>query len=157
MPLLRRRRPKLDTSDHTVETKYCPECETHYVRVTGFVHEPDDGPTVASYYAVCHGHPEHEVALDLTLGTWGTDDVSDHETYSCLLRAQGAMAVDPFVTLSYPSEEDVPEWLGRRMSREEALASPRIRTVWALVDALSLSVAPITEQVSPRPRLPWRR
>ena len=152
MPLLRRRRPPLDTTDHTVETTYCPDCETHYARVTGFVHEQDGGATLASYYAVCHGHPEHEVALDLTIGTWGTDDVSDHETYSCLLRAEGAMAVDPFVTLSFPSEQDVPTWLGRPMSRQDALGSPRIGTVWAVVDALSLSVPPITEQVHPRPR-----
>jgi hypothetical protein len=153
VPLFRGRRPALDTTDHTIETRFCDDCATHYVRVTGFVHEPDGGPTLASYYAVCHGHPEHEVALDLVLGTWGSDDESDHETYSCILRSAGAMAVDPYVTVSFPSEDDVPAWMGRPMSRDEALGSPRIATVWSIIDALAEGVAPITEQVSPRPRL----
>ena len=80
MSLLRRGAPRLDTSDYQVETKYCADCDGHYARVTGYVHMPDDGSTVAAYYAVCHGHPEHHAALDLVLGTWGADAVDDHET-----------------------------------------------------------------------------
>jgi hypothetical protein len=153
VPLLRRRQPSLDTQDYTVETQYCEDCDSHFARVTGYVHEPNDGPTVATYYAVCHGHPHHEVALDVILGSWGDDaDFSDHETFSCIWRPrpQGVMAVDAFVTLSFPDGEDVPATLGRPMSRQDALQSPRIKTVWAITDALATTVDPITEQVMPR-------
>jgi hypothetical protein len=154
VPLLRGRKPALDTQEYKVETKYCDDCERHYARVTGFVHAPDGGHTLAAYYAVCHGHPEHEVALDLVLGTWGDDDPGDHETFSCLLRPYrsrlkpyGVMALDPFLTLHYGIEDQIPAWMGRQMSREDALQSPRIKTVWAIVDALAATVDPITEQV----------
>lgn len=150
MPDLRRDQPALDTTDHTVETQHCAECDTHFMRVTGYVHAPDGGPTLASYYAVCHGHPEHEIALDLTLGTWGDDAPDDYETFSCLIRPapQGVRAVNPFVTLSFGEEEEIPAPLGRPMSREDALASPRITTVWAIVDALIEAVDPIAEQIN---------
>ncbi len=151
MPLLRRRKqPPLDTQDYTVETQHCEDCDSHFVRVTGYVHERD-GATLAAYYAVCHGHPEHEVALDLILGTWGDDGASgDHETFSCLLRSSGVMAVDPFVTLSFNRGEEIPALLGHPMSREDALRSPRINTVWAIVDTLAQTVGPITEQIHAR-------
>ena len=142
----------MDVTKYTVETKFCTDCETHYARVTSFVHDPDSGATLAAYDAVCHGHPEHEVALDLVLGTWGTDDESDHETYSCLLRSSSAMAVDPYVTVAFPHGKEAPTWMGRAMSRGEALASPRIPTVWSIADALAVGVEPIREQVRPRPR-----
>ena len=38
--------------------------------------------------------------------------------------------------------------MGRPLTREEALRSPRNETVWAIVDALSVSVDPIAEQVA---------
>ena len=58
------------------------------------------------------------------------------------------MAVDPFVRLSFDDPADIPAWMGRPMTREDALRSPRIETVWAILDALSVSVDPIAEQVT---------
>ena len=34
------------------------------------------------YFAACHGHPEHEAQIDVVLGTWSSDDASDHFTFS---------------------------------------------------------------------------
>lgn len=66
--LKRRREPgPLDVSDYSVKTLYCEDCQQYYARVTGYVSQSES--PVAAYYAVCHGHPEHEVALDLILGT----------------------------------------------------------------------------------------
>ncbi len=59
-------------SDYTVETNFCDECQQHYVRVTGYVSRGETA--LAAYYAVCHGHPDHEVALDVILGTWGVEE-----------------------------------------------------------------------------------
>ena len=160
MPLLRRRRPALDTTDYEVRTDYCPDCDGHFARVIGHVHEPDNGATLASYHAVCHGHPDHEVAVDFILGSWGDGaDYSDHETFSCIWRPapQGVRVVDPFVTVSFPEGKDVPAMYGRPLSREEALASPRITTLWAITDAMAMTVDPITEQVAPWGGLRRRR
>ncbi len=139
----------LDVSDYSFKTILCPDCQQHYARVTGYVSR---GPvSLAAYYAVCHGHPDHEVSLDLMLGTWGTDDMSDHETFSCRIRPDGAMVVDPFVTLSLdPKAEDLPAIFGRTVSREEALRHPLLRQVWQVVDALVVGVAPIAEQYHSR-------
>jgi hypothetical protein len=66
------------------------------------------------------------------------------------------MAADPYLTVSFADPEDVPLWMGAPMSRADALASPRISTVWAITDALGLTVDPIAEQVHPT-RLPRGR
>ncbi len=133
-----------DVRDYSVETLFCEDCEQHYARVTGYVSHSES--TLAAYYAVCHGHPEHEVALDLILGTWGSETPDDHETFSCLIRPGGAMAVDPFVTLSFGPADELPALLGRPVPREEALQHPRISKVWAVVDALVQDVPPVAEQ-----------
>lgn len=146
--ILRRRRHEnrrsLDASDYTVETPYCSECGTYYARATGFVNRGD--VPVAAFYAVCHGHPDHEVAIDVILGTWGKDEHGDHETFSCVLRRDGAMAVDPFVTLSFGPGDELPPVLGRAVPRAEALDSERLPLLWEVVDALVLDVEPVAEQ-----------
>jgi hypothetical protein len=67
------------------------------------------------------------------------------------------LAVDAFVTVSFPDGGQIPSMYGRPMSREEALQSPRIDTVWAITDALATTVEPITEQVMTRGRRRRRR
>lgn len=150
MGWLRRRRDgsALDVRDYTVETKFCEDCQQHYARVTGWVSKGD--ATLAAYYAVCHGHPDHEVALDVILGTWGVEDATDHETFSCLIRPGGAMAVDPFVTLSFDPAGELPGLLGRPVRRGEALQHPRLADVWAIVDELVIYVPPVSEQYNAR-------
>lgn len=140
----RREAGLLDVRDYSVETLYCEDCQQHYARVTGYVSQSESA--LAAYYAVCHGHPDHEVAIDLILGTWGTDIPEDHETFSCLIRPEGAMAVDPFVTLSLDPAGELPAMIGRPVPRAEALEHPRISEVWAVVDALVQDVAPVAEQ-----------
>ncbi len=117
-------------------------------RVTGFVHRADE--SVAAYYALCHGHPHHEVALDVILGTCGHDQHGDHETFSCVVRSEGVMAVDPFVTLSFYPHDDIPPVFGRAVPRAEALASEKLPLLWQVVDALVLGVEPIAEQYNAR-------
>lgn len=153
--IFRRRPAALDTQDHTLTPQRCGDCGDTYASVVGWVHEPDGGATVASYYAACHGHPRHEVALDITLGTWGDDaDLADRETFSCLWRPwpDGVMAVDGFVTLTFGAGDEVPDVLGRSLTRSEALESQRLPTVWAVVDALALGVDPIGDAVMSRRR-----
>jgi hypothetical protein len=138
----------LDAGDFQVETKHCEDCRTHYARVTGYVHQDDI--TLVSYYAVCHGHPDHEVSLDVTFGSWGSGYFADHQTFSCRIRPGGAMVVDPFVTLSFEPGQDIPEILGRPVPRDEALDHELLASLWRIVDALVVDVAPIAEQFQAR-------
>ena len=140
----------LDVSDYSVKTILCPACQQHYARVTGYVSQGQE--SLAAYYAVCHGHPDHEVALDLMLGTWGSvGDMADHETFSCRVRPDGAMVVDPFITVSLdPTADDLPAIFGRTVPRDEALGHPLLPTVWQVVDALVVGVDPIAEQYHSR-------
>ena len=139
----------LDVSDYSINTLLCPDCGQHYARVTGYVGR--GAACLAAYYAVCHGHPHHEVAVDLMFGTWGSSDMGDHETFSCLIRPEGVMVVDPFVTLSLsPNAADLPAIFGRAVPRQEALEHPMLAQVWQVVDALVLGVPPIAEQYHAR-------
>lgn len=140
----------LDVSDYSVEAILCPDCQQHYARVTGYVSQGER--PLAAYYAVCHGHPDHEVALDMIFGTWGAGgNMTDHETFSCRVRPDGAMVVDPFVTVSLdPTAQDLPAIFGRTVPRDEALRHPRLRTVWQVMDALVVGVDPIAEQYNSR-------
>jgi hypothetical protein len=61
--------------------------------VTRFVEGPE-GPHSA-YFASCHDHDQRVAWIDVVLGTWGVEPPpEDHVTFSCGLRADGAMAVD---------------------------------------------------------------
>src|SRR5437763_5202650 len=115
--------------DRTVRLRECPDCTRPYEHITGFV--VNDGVAHSIYYAACHGHPEHEVWLDMVLGTWGKDNGDDHVTFSCQVRREGAAAVDS--TVAVAGESDL---FGRKLTRAEALAHPWIADVWAVVDAL---------------------
>jgi len=122
----------LQLTGRTVRTKRCGDCGGTYDHVTGFVSSGDR--SVAAYFASCHGHPEHQAGIDAVLGTWGQDDVSDHVMFSCLLRAEGAMAVDASVALEQEAIEPI---LGRRLRRDEALAHPWATTFWEVIDAIA--------------------
>jgi hypothetical protein len=124
----------LGISERTVRRKTCGDCGVDYDHVTGFI---DDGDTsVAAYFAYCHGHPDHEAGIDAVLGTWGLDRHDDHVMFSCLLRgAEGAMAVDSSVAIEPTADAAI---LGRRLTRDEALAHPWIARFWQVVDVIAV-------------------
>jgi hypothetical protein len=120
----------LSIGERTVDKQTCDECGRPYDHVTGFVY--DDGDAHSIYYASCHGHPEHEAWIDVVLGTWWADDVDDHVTFSCRLRAQGATAVDASVAVKGEAE-----FFGKKLSRDEALGHPLVDSFWSVVDLLA--------------------
>ena len=121
---------ELRISERSVRSKDCPRCGTSFEHVTGFVH--DEGGAHAVYFAACHRHPEPEAQIDVVLGTWGTDDASDHVAFSCRLRQDGAMLVD--ATIATDADDDI---LGRRLERDEALMHPSLEGFWDIVDLLT--------------------
>ena len=118
--------------DRTVRKRSCPSCGQAFQHVTGFIDDAE-GWAYAVYFAACHADPEDEAQIDVVLGTWGADPpIDDHVTFSCRLRADGAMAVDATVAMS----ADAPS-LGHRLTRYEALRHPKAGEFWAVVDFLA--------------------
>jgi hypothetical protein len=107
----------------------CDHCGRDYAFVTGFVNDEVGG--YAIYYAACHGHPEHEVQLDVALGRWQDSTWTDAFTFSCRYRTDGAMSVDAPLLVSTPSE-----YFGHRLTRDEALAHERIDDFWTVADLI---------------------
>lgn len=131
----------LRIDERTVRQKTCPRCGRSFEHVTGFVMEADGAHSV--YFAACHGHPEHEAQIDVVLGTWTSDDATDHVTFSSILRRDGAMAVDATVAVGGTAP-----FFGRKLSREEALAHPWVATFWQVVDLLATGDPAVKEHVA---------
>jgi len=125
----------LDLSDREVLRLSCDGCGRDYDRVVAFAMQGSDAYSVIS--AVCHGHDDSEVWIDATFGSW-QEPYADHVTLSCRVSASGAGAVDAVVASSGRQAH-----LGQRLTREEALASPRLPEFWALVDAVVTTVPEI--------------
>jgi hypothetical protein len=124
--------PTLAIGERAVRLVSCDQCGREYEHITGFIY--GDGDAHSIYYAACHGHPEHEVWLDVILGTWGEDDyVEDHRTFSCRIGEEGATAVDASAVA-----EGKADLFGRKLTREEALADPLVGTFWNVVDLVAL-------------------
>jgi hypothetical protein len=134
----------LQITERTVRDGLCGDCGRHYNNVTGYVSR--DGQAFAVYFAYCHGHPEHEAGIDVVLGTWGlAEGISpDHVTFSCLLRPQGAMAVDATVALNRGAEGPM---LGVKLTRSMALAHPWAADFWAVVDTVAETDQAVHESV----------
>jgi hypothetical protein len=119
----------LSYDERKVQVVTCSSCGETYERSVGLLNNENDAYAV--YYADCHGHPEHEAQIDVILGTWGESDFSDHITFSCTLRSDGARAQDaPLATR--PGELN-----GACLTREAALAHPRVAEFWLVIDFVS--------------------
>lgn len=112
----------------------CECCRAPRTVVTGFVHVAA-GDTLAAYIASLYpAGPAHdeEVWIDVILGTWGTEDASDHVTLGAHCKVgQGCMLVEA----AQAALEDEPIY-GRRLTRMEGLTYPRVDEFWAVVDAI---------------------
>jgi hypothetical protein len=113
----------------------CDCCNVRAERSWAFVR--DDRGGAAVYYSSCyHHHGIHEAWFDVILGTWNTDDFSDHLTFSCRV---GPVEDSPTPAATLVNggfvAADTPIY-GRKVSREEGLAHPRLPEFWAIVDAV---------------------
>jgi len=125
----------IDEGSRHVRQFACPSCHDEVERTWANVYEGD--AAVAVYYASCHHHNGvHEAWIDVITGAWGSGDFSDHVTFSC--------RVGPVVNSPVPAATlvdggavapDSPIF-GRRISRDEGLAHPRLAEFWRIVDTI---------------------
>jgi hypothetical protein len=110
-----------------------------------------DGATLAVYYAGWIENPaDHpELWLTLSLGPWGGGaSGGDRATVPIVAFRDGdAWSFGAHDHGRLPDDETL---LGRRLTREEVLAHPRIGEIWALADALWLGDPRIAEAAAGR-------
>jgi hypothetical protein len=123
------------TGERQVRTFTCDCCGTEAERTWAYIER--DGEALAVFFASCYHHADGpEIYFDVILGTWGTDDHSDHFTFgarygavtglpeaACSLVTGGAAAPDSAI-------------YGTKLDRAAALAHPRITEFWEVVDFL---------------------
>ena len=115
-----------------VSAQSCDACGTTSLLVKSFVH--DAGAAQAIVMTACHRHDgEREAWIDAVMGGFGKES-TDRVTFGCRV---GPVANKPepaatAVAAAVPYD-DAPLW-GRKLSREEALAHPRIADFWRVVE-----------------------
>lgn len=132
----------LDLSDRQVVPLTCDGCGREYNRIVIFA--TSDGDAYSAVSVACHGHPDGEVWLDVTFGSWNEADYSDHVTFSCRVSEEGAGLVDALVASAGGAE-----YYGRRLTREQALLEPDLARLWAVVDKVVTEVPEVAACVYP--------
>jgi hypothetical protein len=119
-------------AERSVDKHECRNCGAEYSLVSGYLHR--NGTAHAVFFAACHTHDAmREVWIDVIIEA--ADGSADgRATFGCRVGPvegqQGPAA--SLVTAAEPYGND-PEW-GTKLSREEALADPRLPEFWNAVD-----------------------
>lgn len=113
----------------------------------------------AAYFANSYHHTDqpHETWIDVILGTWGTNDLSDHVTFGCRVGpVEGSP--QPAATLVQACLDGSARPVhGALLSREEALAHPRLPEFWAAVDVVLANDPTVNAHLYGRARPRTRR
>lgn len=122
----------------------CPCCGGRTTALTRFVHKDEDAHAV--YLATFSGnHPEKVVSLAVGLGEWGEGaTTNDRVAFAMQLRCTAAGFAVAVVD-GNTSPWSGAAFLGRLLSREEALAHPLIREAFHLTDHIVEEDEPIRE------------
>lgn len=110
--------------ERSAELKSCAECGRGYTLIKSFILNDDDAHAVL--FAALHDHGEREAWIDVILGTFGSDDYSDHITFGCRVgpvqgRSEPAATLVPAATPYGPSP-----LFGQKLSRADALDHPSV-------------------------------
>jgi hypothetical protein len=127
-------------SPQPAEERQCDSCGRPYLLLRAFIVR--DGDPYAIIFAACHVHDgDHEAWIDVILGTFSSDDHSDHVTFGA--------RIGPVAGQDEPAATAVPAaaaysnsaFWGIKLSRDEALSHPRIGEFWEVVDYLLLTAS----------------
>jgi hypothetical protein len=116
--------------ERTVDEHECADCPATYRLVHGQL--TWFGAPHAVFYAGCHNHDgTPDVLIDVILG-WAKEQ--DPVTFGCRVGpVEGEEGPVATLVAAARSYGDDPEW-GRKLTREEALADPRLQDFWDAVD-----------------------
>lgn len=111
----------------------CDCCGGLTVRLTRFVHR--DGDAFAIYYAAySNNHPQHELAMLVSLGEWGEDsDPTQRTAFYCRVRPTADSYEVMLGDAGQSAWGDV-DLVGTKLTREQALQHPWKHTAFELLD-----------------------
>jgi hypothetical protein len=121
--------------DSTVEYHTCDKCGADYLLVKCFLIDAE-GPCAITLAAL-HHHDDYEAWIDVIFGVFDEQAAQDDRlTFGCRVGPVAGSA-DPAATAV---EAAVPyadgPVFGHKLSRDEALAHPRLAEFWSVVDFL---------------------
>jgi hypothetical protein len=119
--------------ERRVRTRICDCCGGERQVITGFVYQ--DECTLAAYFAACYPH-QGEAWMDVVLGSWGDDSNADHVTFGCRCGPVDGPSSPACTVVAAASMLPASPVLGRKLTREEALAHPWLGHFWEVVDFL---------------------
>ena len=127
----------------------CPCCGGRTTSLTRFVHK--DGDAHAVYLATySDNHQEKLVSIAAGIGEWGDGTTAeDRVAFAMQLRCNNdgfAVSVIDGSASPWPAAA----FLGRLLTREEALANPLIQEAFHLTDHIVLEDEPIKAYLAPR-------
>jgi hypothetical protein len=138
---------KIEFEPPTTDSKPCECCGGFTTRLTRFVYL--DGNAYAVYYALfSDNHPDGFVSVLISIGEWANDAPPSGR---CTFYLRIWTSVDNFqVTVRDVTESpwgEIPNF-GRALSREEALAHPRIKDIFHISDHIVTEDTPIIQYLS---------
>jgi hypothetical protein len=121
--------------ESAVERSTCSECGADYLLVKSFFLD-EAGPYAISFSAL-HWHGEAEAWIDVIFGAFeGEAADDDRTTFGCRVgRVEGSDEPAATAVVAAVPYSDGPVF-GHKLSRDEALAHPRIADFWRVVDFL---------------------
>jgi hypothetical protein len=118
------------------QTSICECCGGATTRLTRFVHE--DGDAFAIYYAAFSDeHQESGVTGIISLGDWDEDSIPESRVAFAFRLWEGEETFNVTIFDASESQWSDAKVLGRKLSREEALAHPRITDVYHITDHMT--------------------
>jgi hypothetical protein len=131
--------------DPKVREHACDTCGEPFQRVTGFIH--NDGDAYAVYFASCYHHGGHEAYIDVVFSKTWDDGSDDRETFGCRVGPVAGQS-DPACSLVTGGSAFRDSALfGRKLTREQARAHPRLPEFWAVVDHILVNDRVVRDHV----------
>ncbi len=126
----------MDLAERQAREYECSCCSAPIQRTWNLISR--GGRAFAVYFANCYHHKDqpHEAWIDVILGTWGNNNYyyDDHVTFGCRI---GAVVDRPGPTATLVQaclDGSAGPVHGAVLSREQALAHPRLPEFWQVVD-----------------------
>jgi hypothetical protein len=123
--------------ERTVELKSCDSCGRGFTLVKSFILDGEDAHAIL--FAALHDHGEREAWIDVILGSFGSEDYSDHVTFGCRVGPVQGQADPAATAVAAATPYGNSALFGRKLTRDEALAHPQLSDFWQVVDFALIS------------------
>lgn len=147
--------------ESTIDRSTCHDCGAEFLLVKSFVLD-EEGPHAIAFTAL-HHHEDFEAWMDVIFGSFEGDASQDKRiTFGCRVgHVEGSQEPAATAVQAAIPYQGSPSF-GHKLSRDEALAHPRLPDFWGVVDFLLENEPAISHHVyahlrPPESKRPWWR